>query len=129
VSNRTGDEAGASSVASVFGVAIFLGFLLIAAQLLVHLYATSTVTAVAFDNARRAAADGGDCSSAVTRARTSLGSWAADPGEVAITCSRDGAFTTVRIAGPSPALALRIYGQMTGQAAIDRGASVRTEGG
>jgi hypothetical protein len=35
---------------------IFLGFLLLATQVLLHLYATSTVSAAAFDAARRAAA-------------------------------------------------------------------------
>lgn len=128
MSARTGDEHGAGSVASVFGVAVFLGFLLVAAQLLIHLYATSTVTAVAFDSARRAAADGGDCASAESRARTALGGWAQDPSEVVITCTRGGERTRLRISGPSPALGLRIYGQMAGQDAIERGASVRTEG-
>lgn len=124
----TGDEAGSSSITSVFGVAIFLGFLLLAAQVLIHLYVTSTVTAVAFDTARRAATDGGDCAAAELRARSALGGWAADPAEVVITCTQGADLTTVRIAGPSPALGLRIYGQLSGAPTIDRGASVRTEG-
>lgn len=120
-------EAGSASVSSLFGVAIFLGFLALAAQVLIHLYATSTVTAVAFDNARRAAAEGGDCPAAVVRARSSLGGWAEDPTQVVITCTAGAEMTAVRIVGPSPALGLRIYGELTGQATIDRGASVRTE--
>jgi hypothetical protein len=65
---RPHSEEGASSVASVFGVAIFLGFLLMASQVLIHLYATSTIGAIAFDNARRAALSGGDCAEAVDKA-------------------------------------------------------------
>lgn len=128
MTGATGGEQGASSVASVFGVAIFLAFLLFAAQLLIHLYATSTVTAVAFDHARRAAADGGDCTAAELGARSALGEWAADPGEVDITCTRGAEMTSVRIVGPSPALGLRVYGELAGRETIDRGAAVRTEG-
>jgi len=45
-------------VSSVFGVTAFLALLLFAVQLALNLYATSTVTAVAFDAARIVA--GGD---------------------------------------------------------------------
>lgn len=123
----TGDEEGSSSITSVFGVAIFLGFLLLATQVLVHLYATSTVNAVAFDNARRAAAQGGDCGAAVINATSALGSWGARP-EVDITCVQDGEFTRMQISGPSPASGLQWYGQLTGQSMIERGATVRSEG-
>lgn len=121
-------EAGSSPVTSVFGVAIFLGFLLLASQVLLHLYATSMITAVAFDAARRAAADGGSCPVEQTRARTALGTWAADPTTVTVTCNPgDGEFTTVTIRGPSPARGLRLYAQLTGMETIERSASVRTE--
>ena len=120
-------EAGSSPVTSVFGVAIFLGFLLLASQVLLHLYATSMITAVAFDAARRAAADGGSCAVEQTRARTALGTWAADP-TVTVTCNPgDGEYTTVTIRGPSPARGLRLYAQLTGMETIERSASVRTE--
>ena len=122
-----GGEDGSSSVASVFGVAIFLGFLLVASQVLIHLYATSTVSAVAFDNARRAALSGGDCVDAVSNAVTSLGDWGAQP-EVVVTCRYGPEFTTVTITGPSPAAALRVYGELAGQETIQRAAAVRTEG-
>lgn len=121
-------EAGSSPVTSVFGVAIFLGFLLLASQVLLHLYATSTITAVAFDAARRAAADGGSCPVEQTRARVALGAWAADPTTVTVSCNpSDGDFTTVTIRGPSPASGLRLYAQLTGMETIERRASVRTE--
>lgn len=120
-------EAGASPVTSVFGVAVFLGFLLLASQVLLHLYATSTVTAVAFDAARRAAGDGGDCATEAVRAREALGAWAADPAAVTIACDAGPEFTTVTIRGPSPTRALRLYAELTGMAEIERSASVRTE--
>lgn len=54
------DEAGTGMVASVAGATAFLAFLFFAAQLVLNLYATSTVTAAAFDGARIVAgADGG----------------------------------------------------------------------
>ena len=110
----------------MFSVGIFLGFLLLASQVLVHLYATSTVTAVAFDVARHASADGGDCTEVEPRVRQRLGSWATGP-EVEVGCLvvADGA-TTVRIAGPSPARALSIFRTDVADR-IDRAATFRTE--
>jgi hypothetical protein len=118
-------EGGSSSLSSVFGVAVFLGFLLLASQVMTHLYATSTVTAVAFDGARRASAAGGDCSSEEVRARSALGAW----GRTAwIRCERSEAgTTTVRIAGPSPARALTFRVGAGTPPQIDRSATVRTE--
>jgi hypothetical protein len=54
------DEAGTGMVASVVGVTAFLVLLLFAVQLALNLYATSTVTAVAFDGARIVAGAHGD---------------------------------------------------------------------
>ena len=118
------DESGGVPISSLLGFAVFLGLLFLATQVLVHLYATSTVTAVAFDTARRAAADGGGCpSTAEVRAR--LGGW----GERAtVICDRaDGEFTTVTISGPSPAAGLRLYAHLSGLGTIERSATVRTE--
>ncbi len=110
----------------MFSVAIFLGFLLLASQVLIHLYAVSTVTAVAFDEARRASTDGGDCQGVDARVRTRLGGWAVDT-EVEVECTAvgDGA-TTVRVQGPSPARALSIFGPPATDR-IDRAATFRTE--
>lgn len=125
---RWRSEAGSGPITSVFGVAMFLGFLFLASQVLVHLYATSTVTAVAFDEARRASVDGGDCVAVAERARERLGEWGADPrvevdcepGEVGVSP------TTVRIHGPSPARALGMFGR-SAATEIDRAASFLTE--
>lgn len=122
------DEGGASSIASVFGVAIFLGFMLLSTQVLVHLYASSTVSAVAFDTARRASGLGGDCGPSAADARTRLGAWGAQPGvEVRCTPTADGSIE-VTISGPSPARGLRIFGAGLVDR-IDRGASFRRERG
>jgi hypothetical protein len=61
-------EDGDSPVTAVFGVAIFLVFLLLSAQVLLHLYASSVVGAAAFDAAALAAGrDSGDPRSAGAR--------------------------------------------------------------
>ena len=46
------DEHGTGMVSSIVGVTAFLVLLLFATQLVLNLYATSTVTAAAFDGAR-----------------------------------------------------------------------------
>lgn len=119
-------QDGSGPITSVFSVGIFLGFLLLASQVLVHLYVTSTVTAVAFDEARRASTDGGDCAEVEPRVRRRLGTWAAGP-QVEVGCRvvADGA-TTVRITGPSPARALSIFRADVADR-IDRAATFRTE--
>lgn len=48
-------EDGTGLIGTVAGVTVFLFFLLFAVQMLVRLYATSAVTAAAFDAARRVA--------------------------------------------------------------------------
>ncbi len=50
---RVRDERGTGIVGSFFGAVVFLAFLALAAHTLVSLYATSVVTAVAWDDARR----------------------------------------------------------------------------
>ncbi len=73
------DESGSGMVGSVVGVTAFLALLLFAVQLALNLYATSTLTAVAFDAARIVAgADGGPMAEADAEAhvRSLLG---ADP--------------------------------------------------
>jgi hypothetical protein len=125
------DERGTVAVSSLVGVVILLLFLLLSTQVLVHLYATSTVTAVAFDTARRASVVDGACPpEAVVRDR--LGRWGRTP-DVSVRCARgeDGA-TTVTIAGPSPAAALGRAADAMGLGGtqgwrLERTASFRTE--
>jgi hypothetical protein len=95
-------ERGSSPITAVAGVGMFLGFLLLAAQVLLHLYATSTVSAAAFDGARRLAAEEGmTCDEARAHVRGLLGDHGA---EVAIACvPSDGDQVGLRVSGPSPA--------------------------
>ena len=130
---RADDQDGSSSITSVFGVMIFLGFLFLATQVLVHLWATSTVTAVAFDEARRvsaATADGtvaGGCDEHVEpRVRSRLGSWGQ---HASVECAADPnrpAAITVRVTGPTPARSLATFG-FTPVDDIDRSATFLTE--
>lgn len=56
---RQGDEAGSGLLASTWSVLAFFMFLFLALQIGVNLYATSTVSALGYDAARRAASSGG----------------------------------------------------------------------
>ncbi len=120
-------EDGASPLTAIFGVAILLGFLLLSTQVLVHLYATSMVSAVAFDTARRAAADGASCASigAGDRVVQALGTYGQriEPP----TCVDDGEQTVVTINGPTPANLVGSLGGPMGIDRIERTARVRTE--
>lgn len=121
-------EVGSGPISAVFGVAIFLGFLLLATQVLVHLYATSTVTTVAFDTARRAAADGGGgCDQASERARGRLGGYG-QRSDVHVSCHEDGERLTLTIAGPTPAQLVQGFGVTVLEGGIERSATVRIEG-
>jgi hypothetical protein len=119
-------EAGSSPVTAVFGIAIFLAFLLFASQVLTHLYATSTVSAAAFDTARRLAAEGAPCTDANASAIAGsvLGGYAA---QATTTCRETADQVTVTIRGPSPARALASGFRGSSLDAIDRSASVRVE--
>jgi hypothetical protein len=121
-------EAGVGPISSIFGVVIFLGFLMLATQVMVHLYASSTVSAVAFDVARRASADGAGCAGAQSRALDLLGSYG-DPATVTVDCT-DGPGAGVRsvtISGPTPARMVDAFGTTLGTDRIERTATVRIE--
>lgn len=109
----------------MFGVAIFLGFLLFATQALVHLYATSTVTAATFEAARRASAEtGGGCAEVPARVRGLLGDYGS---RVEVGCAQRGEQLHVTVRGPSPARLLSGFGDGLGLGAIERTAVVRVE--
>lgn len=114
-------------VTSTAGVLIFLGFLLLAAQVTIHLYGTSTATTVAFNAARRvAAADGAyGCDQATADVRERLGAYGARP-DVAVDCQAGGD-VVVRVSGPSPARLLAGFGRLAGMDTLDRTVRVRAE--
>ena len=76
-------EAGTGLVGAIVGVTIFLVLLLYAVQVALNLYATSTVTAVAFDAARQVAGSSGGpeaTAAAESRAREMLDRYEEDGG-------------------------------------------------
>jgi hypothetical protein len=79
---RTRSDEGAGAIATLGGLAVVLMLMFMAVNVLTYLYTTSTVTAVAFDAARRAAGaqdpDGGGRVAATTTARGLLGSIGVD---------------------------------------------------
>jgi hypothetical protein len=114
----------------VFGLAMFLFLLLLASQVLLHLYAVSIVTSVAFDTARQVAAHGEDCgadgASADAIVRQRLGAYGQDA-SMSVRCSEDGTMTVVTIQARTPARALATASFGLGLGDIERTASVRTE--
>ena len=124
------DEAGSSPITAVFGVAMFLFFLLFASQVLLHLYATSIVTSAAFTTATRVAAEGVGCGpgggTAEQLARQRLGGFGQRP-DLRVICTVDGEDTVVTIQAPSPARALGTAGSGLSLDRIERTARVRTE--
>lgn len=118
-------------MSAVFGLAMFLFLLLAASQTLLHLYATSVVTSVAFDTARQVSAHGLDCGpdgqTADGIARARLGAYGEDA-SVQVRCRQVGGFTTVTVQARTPARALATTGYGLGLSDIQRTASVRSEG-
>ena len=125
---RARSERGSGPISSWLGFLVFLGLLLFAVQALFNLYATSVVTAVAYDAARRVAvADGGPgtVAQAEADARRELGrygqrvtfDWSASDGEFVV--------LSVRAENPT-----RLLPAMAGPLAfdeIDRTVRVRVE--
>ena len=123
---RLADEAGTGLVSTVAGVLAFLALLLFAAQILVHLFATSFVNAAAFDAARLAS---GGAGVAAAQARDHglgvLGSFASRVSvfDVEIGDER----VTVSVKAESPALLPAMFGRVTGASSIDRTVEMRRE--
>ena len=118
-------DEGSSPITAVFGLTIFLSFLLLATQFMSYMYARSTVSAAAYDAARVASAVSGTCTGAEQRARSLLGDYG---DHLQIECTRGTDSTTVRLVGPSPAkLISGITAAAGGLAEIEQTATVRTE--
>lgn len=110
---------------------MFLFLLLLASQVLLHLYATSVVTSVAFDTARQVSAHGQDCgpdgATADGIARARLGTYG-EGNSVRVLCRQDGAMTMVTVRTTTPARALATVSFGLDLSDIERTASVRAEG-
>jgi len=114
---------------TVVGVLVFLLFLLLAVQVLFHLYATSAVTAAAFDGARLLAAPASGVGEAEAEAhvRSVLGRYGRDRVEVAFAPDPDHVVVTVR--APSPSVMPATLRRPLGMDRIERTARVRVERG
>lgn len=124
------DESG-TVVNAPAALLMFLGFLLLAVQISLHLFAVSTSTSVMFDVARKVAAgaDSGSytCDMAREEVARRLGGWSAD---LDIGCRGDAPpadAITVTVTGPSPAQVLAGFSSLTGLDTFDRQVQVRTE--
>lgn len=123
---RLQTEQGAGLVSSVAGVLVFLAFLLFAAQILVHLFATSYVNAAAFDAARLASGSAGVTEGVAQQHGLSvLGSFASRVSVFAVDIGAEQ--VTVEVEATSPALLPATFGRVIGTASIDRTVTLRRE--
>ena len=119
-------ERGTGMISTLLGVTFALAFLFVAAQVLVHLYATSVVSGAAYEAARLASgSQPAPPEAAATHGRALLGSFAEDVSTFEVTRSDDA--VRVRVVGESPALVPAAFGRLTGIGVIDRSVVVRTE--
>lgn len=123
------DERGGGPLSAWFGFVVFLALLLFAVQVLYNLYATSVVTSVAFDAARRvAAAEGGagtvGLAEAEAEARQALGRY----GErVTFEWAVDGDVVALRVRAENPSFLLPAQTGPVAFGDIDRTVRVRVE--
>jgi hypothetical protein len=119
-------EEGAGLVSSVAGLTAFLAFLLFAAQVLVHLFASSFVNAAAFDAARLASGAAGVSESAArAHGLAVLGDYASRVSTFSV--AADDQRITVHVEAQSPALLPAAFGRVLGTASIDRTVTLRRE--
>lgn len=123
---RLRDESGVGLISSVAGLTAFLAFVLFAAQVLVHLFATSYVNAAAFDAARLASGAAG-ISEGAARAHglQVLGPYASRVSTFAVVV--DAHHVTVHVEADSPGLLPRAFGRVVGTSSIDRRVTLRRE--
>lgn len=123
-----GDERGAGLISISIGFCVFLVMLLFAVQVLFNLYATSVVTAVTYDAARRVAgADGGPSSMAAAegQARQSLGRYASR-----VTFDWNGSSAeevVLRVQAESPSVLLPSFAGPVALDRLDRTIRIRVE--
>lgn len=122
------DERGSGPITAWFGFVVFLSLLLFAVQVLYNLYATSVVTSVAFDAARRVAAAEAGVTAAMgpaeTTARQALGGYG---DRVSFEWSLDGDVVALRVQGQNPNFLLPAQAGPLAFGDIDRTVRVRVE--
>lgn len=119
-------DDGVGMVSTLAGMTAFLAFLLLAVQVLVHLFATSYVNAAAFDAARLASgADGFSSAAARAHGLGVLGEFSQRVSEFSVRVGPDE--VTVRVRAQSPALLPAAFGAVAGTSSIDRTVTLRRE--
>ena len=78
MSRRLAAERGGGLLGTALGLGVLVTLMLLAAQVLTHLYATTVVEAVVYDAAAQAAGAAGDLETAEAAARESLGPFGAE---------------------------------------------------
>ncbi len=122
-----GDERGSGPLSTWFGFVVFVSLLFVAVQILFNLYATSVVTSVSYDAARRVAAARGDpaaVTSAEAGARRALGHYAP---QVSFEWSIDTEVVALRVRAHNPSVLLPATAGPLAFADIDRTVRVRVE--
>ena len=126
-SGADGDR-GAGLIGTVAGVTVFLGFLLLAVQLLFNLYASSAVGAAAYDAARLVAESGDPGPPAQHRAeahaRQVLGRYA---DRVTFAWSVDADRVRLHVQARNPSFLLPALGGAVGFDEVDRTVTLRIE--
>ena len=121
------DERGGGVLSAWFGLVVFLALLLFAVQVLYNLYATSVVTSVSYDAARRVAVAPGDpgaVAKAEAGARRALGGY----GErVTFTWFVDDEAVVLRIQARNPRFVLPPVAGPLAFGEVDRTVRVRVE--
>lgn len=121
------DERGGGVLSAWFGLVVFFALLLFAVQVLYNLYATSVVTSVSYDAARRVAAARGD-PDAVARAeadaRAALGSYAS---RVTYGWTVDADVVVLRVRARNPSFLLPAVAGPVAFGEVDRTVRVRVE--
>jgi hypothetical protein len=116
-------DRGTGLFGSVFGLMIFLVFMLLAVQVLWSLYATSMVTGAAYD-AGRAAARNGSAEAGMARFEHTVGGYDADV-EISVPAGQ-GAVTVV-ITGQNPTMLPDRFARVLPFGTIDRTIEIRNE--
>lgn len=125
-SRRLAAETGSGPVSAIFGVAVFLGFLLFSVQVMLHLWASSAVTTAAFDAARLVAGERPFTpAEAEDHLRGLLGAYGErldEPQWEVATAS-----IVLRVSAPTPAPLIASVGRLAGLDRIERTIHVRRE--
>jgi hypothetical protein len=117
-------ESGTGLVSTLAGIAVFLALLFFAVHLLLNLYATSLVTAVAWDAVRIAAGESGTTAAAEAHARGLLGERADD---VAFRWGATDDAVTLTVSASNPNLLWPGLMSAVGVEEIERTVTVRAE--